>query len=132
MRKYDIKGRTTETKISNQNPVEGVIRELRKKWYREIFRTYIPRGLWCYGYPYVENIMHLTANTTGKLQGLTALELLTGETMDISESLNFGWYDRFWYKEDAGLGETKLGFFLGPLQKVGSLMSYWVLPKSAI
>ena len=26
MRKYDIKGRTTETKISNHNPVEGVIR----------------------------------------------------------------------------------------------------------
>ena len=40
MRKYDIKGHTTETKISNQNPVEGVIRELRKKWYRKMFRTY--------------------------------------------------------------------------------------------
>ena len=30
MRKYNIKGHTNETKISNQNPVEGVIRELRK------------------------------------------------------------------------------------------------------
>ena len=43
MRKYDIKGHTTETKISKQNPVEGVIRELRKKWYREMFLTYSPR-----------------------------------------------------------------------------------------
>ena len=60
------------------------------------------------------------------------MELLTGETPDISEYLCFGWYDRFWYKEDAGLGETKLGRFLGPSHKFGSLMSYWVLPKSGI
>ena len=45
MRKYNIKVHTTETKRSNQNPVKGVILELRKKWYREMFRTYIPRGL---------------------------------------------------------------------------------------
>ena len=31
MRKYNIKGHTTDSKRSNQNPVEGVIRELRKK-----------------------------------------------------------------------------------------------------
>ena len=60
------------------------------------------------------------------------MELLTGETPDISEYLYFVWYDRVWYKEDAGLRETKLGRFLGPSHKVGSLMSYWVLPKSGI
>ena len=60
------------------------------------------------------------------------MELLTGETHNISEYLDFGWYDRVWYKEDAGLGETKIGRFLGPSHKVGSLMSYWVLPKSGI
>ena len=37
MRKYDIKGHTTETKRFNQNPVKGLIRELRKKCYREMF-----------------------------------------------------------------------------------------------
>ena len=60
------------------------------------------------------------------------MEFLTGETPDIPEYLYFGWYDRVWYKEDAGLGETNLGRFLGPPHKVGSLMSYWVLPKSGI
>ena len=132
MRKYDIKGHTTDTKRSNQNPVEGVIRELRKKWYREMFHTYSPRGLWCYGYPYVAKIMHLTASTSGKLQGRTPLELIIGETPDISQYLYFGCYDRVWYKKDAGIGETKLGQFLGPSHKVGSLISYWVFPKSVI
>ena len=97
-----------------------------------MFRTYSPRGLWCYGYPYVAKIMQLTASTAGKLQGRTPLEFLTGETTYISEYLDFGWYDRVWYKEDAGLRETKLGRFLGPSHKFGSLMSYWVLTKIGI
>ena len=37
MRKYGIKGHTAETKRSNQNPAEGLIGELRKKCYREMF-----------------------------------------------------------------------------------------------
>ena len=97
-----------------------------------MFHTYSPRGLWCYGYPYVANTMQLTARTAGKLQGQKPLEFLTGETPNISEYLDFVWYDRVWYKEDAGLGETKLGRFFGPSHNVGSLMSYWVLPKSGI
>ena len=31
MRKYEIKGHVTEVHRSNQNPVEGVIRELRRR-----------------------------------------------------------------------------------------------------
>ena len=76
--------------------------------------------------------MQLTASTAVKLQGLTPLDLLTGKTPYISKYLDFGWYDRVWYREDTVLGETKLGRFLGPLHKVESLMSYWVLPKSGI
>ena len=70
------------------------------------------------------NIMQLTASLAEKLQGRTPLELITGETPDISEYLYFGGYDRVWYKQGAGLRETKLGRFLGPSHKVGSLMSY--------
>ena len=132
MRKCGIKGHTAETKRSNQNPAEGVTRELRKKWYREMFCTYIPRGLWCYGYPYVANTMQLKSSTAGKVQGRTPLELITGETPDISEYLDFGWYEGFCYKEDAGLGENKLGQLLGTSQTFGLLMSYWVFPKSDI
>jgi hypothetical protein len=57
---------------------------------------------------------------------------MTGETPDISEYLDFGWYDRVWFKEDAGLGETKIERFLGPSHRVGSQMSYWILPASGI
>ena len=33
LRKYGIHGHTSERERSNQNPAEGVIRELRNKWY---------------------------------------------------------------------------------------------------
>ena len=59
-------------------------------------------------------------------------ELMTGETPEISDYLDFGWYDRVWFKEEAGLRETQIGLFLVPLHKVGSLMIYWILPASGI
>jgi len=58
------------------------------------------------------------------------MEFITGETPDISEYLDFGFYDRVWFKDDAGIGETKLGRFLGVSHQVGSLMSYWVLLRN--
>ena len=113
MRKYEIKGHVTETKRSNQNEVEICIREIQRIWYRTMFRTYCPRALWSYGIPYVAKIMQLTASFEADLQGRTLLEALNGETPDISQYLCFGFYYHIWFKEYAGLGETKLGIFLG-------------------
>ena len=36
--KYDITTRIFEKERSNQNPSEGAIRELRRKWYRAMFK----------------------------------------------------------------------------------------------
>ena len=55
------------------------------------------------------------------------MEQLTGETPDISEYLDCSFYDWCWYNDNAGLGEPKLGRWLGVSHHVGSLMSYWVL-----
>ena len=53
--------------------------------------------------------------------------MVTGETPDISEYLDFGFYDWCWYHENAGLGELKLGRWLGVSHRIGSAMSYWIL-----
>ena len=49
LRKNDIRQVITPPYRPNLNPVELVIRELRKRWYRAIFRTNCPRSLWNYG-----------------------------------------------------------------------------------
>ena len=41
-------------------------------------------------------------------QGHTPFGHLTGETPDISEYLDFGFWDHVWYKDDGGLSERKL------------------------
>ena len=66
--------------------------------------------------------MLIKALFAANLQGRTPLEALTGEMPDISQYLDFGFYDRVWFKEYAGLGETKLARFLGISHQVGYLM----------
>ena len=80
----------------------------------------------------MSKIMQLTSRHAERLQGKNLLELMTGETPYISDFLDFVWYDRVWFKEDAGLGETQIISFLGPLHKVVSLIVYWILPASGI
>ena len=57
----------------------------------------------------------------------SSLEKVTGETPEISEYVDFSFYDWCWYRENAGMGETKLGRWLGVSHRTGSLMSFWVL-----
>lgn len=92
LRKYKITPKVTEPNRPNQNPAESVIRELCKKWYRTIFRTNCPQRLWSYGLPHVVAIMNHTASHAGKLNGRTPMEYVTGETPDISEYLDFGFF----------------------------------------
>ena len=50
-------------------------------------------------------------------------------TPEISEYLDFTFYDWCWYNDNAGLGQTKLGRWLCISHHVGSLMSYWILTQ---
>ncbi len=128
IQKYQIQHKRSEKDRSNQNPAEGVIREVRKKWYRTMFKTNCPKRLWTHGVPYVCALMRMTASHAERLQGRTPIEAVLGETPDISEYLDFGFYDWVWFKRDAGIGPTEIGKWLGTSKSTGSLMSYYVLP----
>jgi hypothetical protein len=128
-RSNDIKVTRTEPERPNQNPAEGVIREIRRKWYRTMIRKRVPQKLWDYGVRWTSHIMQRTSSEAGGLRGNSPLQEVTGETIDISEYLDFGFYDHVWYKENAGLGATLIGRWLGVSHRVGSLMSYWILTQ---
>ena len=130
IRKNDIDYHVTEPDRHNQNPAEGVIREIRKKWFRVMVRKRVPRRLWDYGMRWVCETMQRTSTTAGGLDGAIPLQGITGETEDISQWLDFGFYDRVWYHENAGLGEKKHGRWLGVSHRTGSLMSYYVLTET--
>ena len=71
--------------------------------------------------------MQRTSTQAEGLGGRTPIELVTCETVDIFEYLDFGFYDQVWYHENAGLGERLSGRWLGVSHFVGSLMSQWIL-----
>ena len=52
------------------------------------------------------------------------------ETPDISEYLDFGFWDRVWYKDDGGLSERKIGRWLGVSHRVGNAMSCYILTQA--
>ena len=60
----------------------------------------------------------------------TALEITTGETYDISEYLDFGFYDLDTYWTNAVFGELTIGRWIVLSHKVSQIMSYWILKAS--
>ena len=76
--------------------------------------------------------MQLTASNAADLNGRTPLGAITGETPDISQYLDFGWYQWVWYKENAGLAVPQIGRFLGVADSASNIMSYYILPESGI
>ena len=72
-------------------------------------------------------MMQRTSTEAGLANGRMPLEIITGDTPDISEFLDFGFYDWCWYSDAFGMAETELGRWLGVSHRVGSLMSYWLL-----
>ena len=127
IRKNDIDFHVIEPERHNQNPAEGVIREIRRKWLRTMVRKRVPRKFWDYGARWTCETMQRTYSRDGRLDASVPLEDITGETVDISEYLDFGFYDRVWYHANAGLGEKQLGRWLGVSKRIGSTMTFYVL-----
>jgi hypothetical protein len=126
-RRKNIRVTRTEPEQPNQNPAEGVIREVRRRWFRTMIRKWAPRKLWDYGIRWTTQVMQRTSTQAGGLRGACPLEEVTGETVGICEYLDFGFYDHVSFKENAGLGVTSIGRWLGVSHRVGGLVSYWIL-----
>ena len=123
----------TSPRRPEQNPSEQVIRELKGRWYRMQAKLNIPDRLWDFGMSYVAETSNVLIATSSRYsKGRTPLEIITGETPDITEYMDFGSYDWITFRSNGELGKPELGRWLGVSHRVGQLMSYWLLPKSGI
>jgi hypothetical protein len=109
IQKYQIQHKRSEKDRPNQNPAEGVIREVRKKWHRTMFKTNCPKRLWTCGVPCVCAIMRMTASHAGRSQGRTPIEAVLGETPDVSKHLGFGFMIGFGLNETPAYEKLKSG-----------------------
>lgn len=132
IRRAEIKHHISHPYRPDQNPSEGGIREIKRRFYRLIQKHNIPMRLWDYVLDYVLETMNITVNSSRYADGRTPLEIITGITPDITEYLDFTIYDWVHFRMNAGLGESELGRWLGVSHRTGPLMTYWILPKSGI
>ena len=130
IRKSDIDYHGIEPERHNENSTEGVIREVRRKWYRMMICKRVPKKFWAYGIRWLCEVMQWNHICANRLDGCVPIEEVTGETADISEYLDFGFYDQVWYHANAGLGERLHGLWLGVAHHIGSLMSYCILTQT--
>ena len=59
--------------------------------------------------------------------------MVTGNTADMPELVEFGWYQWIYYRDATTffiLPEEELGKYLGPSENVGSKMSMWILKQN--
>ena len=130
IRKHEIKYHISSHRRPNENPGESSIREIKKRWYRIMRKKGVPPRIWDFGLVWICKTGNITVLSSRYASGRTPLEIITGETPDISKYIDFGFYDWVSYRTNAGLGEESLGKWLGVSHKVGQLMSYWILTIS--
>jgi hypothetical protein len=90
---------TTEPGSPWQNCAEGEIKEVKKQTYQIMSRTKASKRLWDFAANYVCDIRCRTARPLWKLMGRTPWEVVTGSTPDISEWIEFDWYQPVWYHD---------------------------------
>ena len=104
VRKNDIQNQRSAPWRPNENPSEGSIWEVKRKWYQIQEKKNIPDRLWDYGIKHVCETANITVNISRYSDGRTFLEIITGETPDLSENLDFGFYDWVMSCNNAVLG----------------------------
>ncbi len=131
IRRLDIRLHHTEKGRKNQNhKAEREIEILMSRWKRRMLDKAVPSRLWDYGLVYEAEILSRVCRDDGERSGL---EILTGNTPDISEWIDFTFYDIVWYHvpmNDITTEGRRLGCWLEISHRVGSDLCFWILTES--
>ena len=84
IRNHDIQTQRSPPRRPNENPYEGSIQEVKRKWYRIQEKKNISDRLWDYRIDYVFETENLTVNSSRYSDGRTPLEIITVKTPDLS------------------------------------------------
>jgi hypothetical protein len=94
-----IKMSQTENDSPWQNRTEVDIHELKRHVQSLMSQSRTPHKLWDFCCQYVVDLHNRLARPLPQLQGRTPFELITVNTPNISQFLEFTWYQPIWYYE---------------------------------
>ena len=112
------------------NRAEGAVQENKISTRRAMKKSACPARLWDYCAELQAKIRCHMAHNVTTLNGQVPKTMVTGNNADISELVEFGWYQWIYYRDATTsftLTEEELGKYLGPYENIGSKMSMWIL-----
>ena len=113
-----IRLRRTEPGRSNQNfAAEREIGELKKRWRNRMLKHNVPKRLWDFGLIYESSLLNRIPR--GR-HDRTGIEQVTGQTPDISEWLDFEFYDLVWYYDQKKMDMNDDGRCVGLESRIAS------------
>jgi hypothetical protein len=119
----------TEPHAHLQNKAELDIGEEKAHYCRIMHRAQDPEALWDHGFEHTDEIRYNLARKN--LRWCTPFEVLTGDTPDISDLLDFGYYDWVWYWDPTSArfpdDPRQLGRWLGRYHAHGPDICYKIL-----
>ncbi len=123
IRRLKIQWHITEPYSPWQNQAENTIGIIKSKYHHRMTRRKVPKAFWDFGIIWEAEIYSRTAGKDGR----TPIERITGDTIDISEWIDFEFWDICWYWNPAGGDEKKqIGRWLGVSHHIGSALCYFI------
>ena len=93
-------------------------------------RKCVPRKLWDNSLKWVSETMSMTHTSSGGMDDSVPITRVTSETVDVSDYPDFGFYDKVWYRDNAGIGPIIPGRWLGITHSQRNLMCYDILNEN--
>ena len=102
---------------------------IKRKVRHKMRSTVTPIRLWDYCWEYTSSIYFLTASNHILLDGVTPHKKVMGCTPDISEYIDYTWYQWVWYYEPKSDHRQEIGRWLGPAHSCGQGLAYHILTE---
>ena len=129
-RKEGINLTSIEPKRPDENYGEILVRMVKIGSARLMLRRKVPMRLWCYAMEYFCDLHSVTVPGMFRNRGRIGYEIVMGSTPDISEYVEFQFYDYcfYWDTPQGYPHERKhIGRWLGVAHCVGQAMVFWVM-----
>jgi hypothetical protein len=115
-----------------KNKAEAEIREVKRMIKTHMYKTQCPKRFWCFCGEWVAAIRRFIAHNMPILEGTNPYERIYARSADISEYVQFDWYQFVWYIEPVELAtgiksRRGIGRWLGVSTSAGSKLCYRIL-----
>ena len=132
-RKEGIDLTTIEPGRPDENYGEVLVRTAKATCAKLMHNRNVPLRLWCFALEYATELASIMVPGMYRNKGRTGYEVTLGFTPDISEYVEFAFYDYCWYWESPQSfphDKKKLGRWLGIAHRVGQAMVFYVMSVS--